>query len=55
VARLASLDLETTRLQRALAAAASVDAGALAASAASPADIPRLIDAARERAIAQAA
>jgi tRNA nucleotidyltransferase (CCA-adding enzyme) len=55
VARLASLDLETTRLQRALAAAASVDAGAVAASAASPADIPRLIDAARERAIAQAA
>ncbi len=55
VARLASVELDTTALQRALAAAASVDAGAVAASAASPADIPRLIDAARERAIAQAA
>jgi tRNA nucleotidyltransferase (CCA-adding enzyme) len=55
VARLASLDLDTKRVERALAAAAAVDAGAIAAKAPSPADIPRLVDQARERAIAQAA
>jgi tRNA nucleotidyltransferase (CCA-adding enzyme) len=55
VGRLASPGLETGRLERALGAASSVDAGAIASSAASPADIPRLIDEARERAIAQAA
>ena len=55
VARLASVDLDTRRLKRALAAATGVDAGAIAARASSPAEIPRLIDEARERAIAQAA
>jgi hypothetical protein len=55
VARLASLDLDTKRVERALAAAAAVDSGAIAARATSPAEIPRLIDEARERAIAQAA
>jgi tRNA nucleotidyltransferase (CCA-adding enzyme) len=55
VARLASLDLDTARLQRALEAASAVDAGTIAAKAPSPAEIPRLIDAARERAIAQSA
>ncbi len=53
-ARLAALDVDTQRLQRALEAAAAVDAGAVAAKAASPAEIPRLIDEARERAIARA-
>jgi tRNA nucleotidyltransferase (CCA-adding enzyme) len=55
VARLASLDLDTKRVERALAAAAAVDSGAIAARATSPAEIPRLIDEARERAIAKAA
>jgi len=55
VARLAALDVDIARLKRALAAAAAVDAGALAAKAASPAEIPRLVDEARERAISQAA
>ncbi len=54
VARLAALDVDTRRLRRALEAAAAVDAGAIAAKAPSPADIPRLIDEARERAISQA-
>ena len=53
-ARLAALDVDTGRLKRALEAAAAVDGGALAAKAASPAEIPRLIDEARSRAIAQA-
>ena len=55
VARLAALDVDTRRLERALAAAAAVDGGAIAAKAAAPAEIARLIDEARERAIAQAA
>lgn len=55
VARLACPALDTGRPERALAAAAAVDGGAIAAQAPSPADIPRLIDAARKRAIAQAA
>ena len=55
VARLASPGLETARPERALAAAAGVDAGAIAAKAGSPAEIPRLIDEARIRAIEQAA
>jgi tRNA nucleotidyltransferase (CCA-adding enzyme) len=55
VARLAALDVDTRRLERALAAAAVVDGGAIAAKAASPSEIARLIDEARERAIAQAA
>ena len=54
VARLAALDVDTRRLRQALAAAAAVDAGEVAARASSPAEIPRLIDAARERAISQA-
>jgi tRNA nucleotidyltransferase (CCA-adding enzyme) len=53
-ARLAAHDVDTRRLERALAAAAAVDAGALAVKAASQAEIPGLIDRARERAIAQA-
>jgi tRNA nucleotidyltransferase (CCA-adding enzyme) len=53
-ARLAAHDVDTHRLERALAAAAAVDAGALAVKAASQAEIPGLIDRARERAIAQA-
>jgi tRNA nucleotidyltransferase (CCA-adding enzyme) len=53
-ARLAALDVDTQRLKRALAAAAAVDAGAVAAKAGAPAEIPRLIDEARERAISQA-
>src|SRR5918999_5837567 len=55
VARLASPGFDTTRLERALAAAVAVDAGAIAARAASPAEIPRLVDEARIRAIEQAA
>jgi tRNA nucleotidyltransferase (CCA-adding enzyme) len=54
VARFASLDLDTKRVERALAAATAVDAGAIAANAPSPAEIPRLINEARERAIARA-
>jgi tRNA nucleotidyltransferase (CCA-adding enzyme) len=53
-ARLAALDVDTQGLRQALAAAAAVDAGALAAQAGSPAEIPRLIDEARVRAISQA-
>ena len=55
VARLASPGLETARLERALKAAGAVDAGAIAAKASSPAEIARLVDAARARAIEQAA
>jgi tRNA nucleotidyltransferase (CCA-adding enzyme) len=55
VAGLASPGLETARLERALAAAAAVDAGAIAAKAGSPAEIPHLIDEARIRAIELAA
>jgi tRNA nucleotidyltransferase (CCA-adding enzyme) len=55
VARLASPGLDTAKVQRALGAAASVDAGAIAAEAPSPAEIPSLIDQARERAIARSA
>jgi tRNA nucleotidyltransferase (CCA-adding enzyme) len=53
-ARLAALDVDTRRLERALAAAAAVDAGAIAAKAGAPAEIARLVDEARERAISQA-
>ncbi len=42
------------RVARALAAAAGLDAGAIAAAAASSAEIPRRLDAARERAIGEA-
>jgi tRNA nucleotidyltransferase (CCA-adding enzyme) len=54
VARLASPGLETVRLERALQAASAVDAGAVAAQAASPAEIARLVDEARVRAIERA-
>ena len=46
--------VDATRLERALEAAASIDAGAIAASAPSPQDIPRLIDESRLQAIARA-
>ncbi len=55
VARLGSPGFDTARLERAAAAAAAVDAGAIAAQAGSPAEIPALIDEARRRAIEQAA
>jgi len=54
VARLASPGLEVTRLERALQAASAVDGGAIAAQAASPTDIARLVEEARVRAIARA-
>jgi tRNA nucleotidyltransferase (CCA-adding enzyme) len=50
-ARLAEPGVDTARAQRALKAAAGVDAGAIAAKAASPAEIPRLLDRARVDAI----
>ena len=53
VARLAAHGVDLTRLERARAAAAAVDAGAIAARA-SPADIARLVDEARLKAIAAA-
>jgi tRNA nucleotidyltransferase (CCA-adding enzyme) len=46
-ARLAEPGLDTARLQRALAAASAVDAGAIAAKAASSREIGRLVDEAR--------
>jgi tRNA nucleotidyltransferase (CCA-adding enzyme) len=46
--------VDTSRLEQALAAAAKVDAGPVAAKAPSPQDIPRLIDEARIHAIARA-
>jgi tRNA nucleotidyltransferase (CCA-adding enzyme) len=52
VARLAAPGLDTGGLERALAAASAVDAGAIAAAAPTAADIPRLVDEARSRAIA---
>ena len=53
VARLAAHGIDFTRLERARAAAAAVDAGAIA-SKASGADIARLVDEARLKAIGQA-
>src|SRR5882672_5510291 len=46
--------IDTLRLERAFAAAAAVDAGAIAAKASSPQEIARLIDQARADAIARA-
>ncbi|HYY60549.1 MAG TPA: multifunctional CCA tRNA nucleotidyl transferase/2'3'-cyclic phosphodiesterase/2'nucleotidase/phosphatase [Burkholderiales bacterium] len=46
--------VDTTRLEHAYTAAAAVDAGAIAAAAPSPADIPRLIDERRIEVIARA-
>ena len=54
VARLASPGLETARIERAAAAAAAVDAGAIAGKARSPGEIAHLVDEARVRAIEQA-
>jgi tRNA nucleotidyltransferase (CCA-adding enzyme) len=54
VARLGSPGLDTANLERAGAAAAGVDAGAIAAQAGSAAEIAALIDEARRRAIEQA-
>ncbi len=53
-ARLAAPGLDVARVERALAAAAAVDAGAIAASAPSARAIPKMIDEARTRAIAEA-
>jgi tRNA nucleotidyltransferase (CCA-adding enzyme) len=50
-ARLAEPGIDTARIERALRAAAAVDAGAIAAQAASPAEIPKLVDRARAEAI----
>jgi tRNA nucleotidyltransferase (CCA-adding enzyme) len=50
-ARLAEPGLDTARLRRALQAAGAVDAGAIAAQAASPSEIGKLVDEARLRAI----
>jgi tRNA nucleotidyltransferase (CCA-adding enzyme) len=54
VARLAGADIDTARIERALRAAAAVDAGAIAAKAGSPPEIARLVDEARVKAIGQA-
>ena len=54
VARRDTPIVDTTRLERAHAAAAAVDAGAIAAAAPTPADIARLIDERRIEAIARA-
>jgi tRNA nucleotidyltransferase (CCA-adding enzyme) len=54
VARLAEPDIDTARIERALRAAAAVDAGAIAAQANAASEIPKLIDEARMKAIGQA-
>ena len=54
VVRIAQPGFDTTKIERALAAAAAVDAGAVARRAPAPAAIPALIDQAREQAIAAA-
>ena len=54
-ARLAGLQPDTSRIESALRAAAAVDAGAIAARAKLPGEIPKLLDEARLRAIAGAA
>ncbi|HEV3011021.1 MAG TPA: multifunctional CCA tRNA nucleotidyl transferase/2'3'-cyclic phosphodiesterase/2'nucleotidase/phosphatase [Burkholderiales bacterium] len=50
-ARLAEPGIDTARIERALRAAAAVDAGAIAAKAASPSEIAKLVDEARLTAI----
>jgi tRNA nucleotidyltransferase (CCA-adding enzyme) len=52
VARIEQPGFDATKIERALAAAAAVDAGAVARAAPTPAEIPALIDQAREQAIA---
>jgi len=54
VARSADTGIDAPRIERALRAAASVDAGAIAAKAAAPAEIPKLLDQARLKAIGEA-
>ncbi len=54
VAQLAEPGIDRARVERALRAANSVDAGAIAAGAAAPAEIPKLLDQARLRAIGEA-
>jgi tRNA nucleotidyltransferase (CCA-adding enzyme) len=54
VAKLAEPGIDLSRIQRALDAAAAVDAGAIAAQAGSQSEIPALVDAARVRAITRA-
>jgi len=54
VARSADTGIDAPRIERALRAAASVDAGAIAAKAAAPAEIPQLLDQARLKAIGEA-
>jgi hypothetical protein len=51
VARLAEPGIDGARLERALQAASAVNAGAIAAKAASPAEIGKLVDEARVSAI----
>jgi tRNA nucleotidyltransferase (CCA-adding enzyme) len=51
-AKLARPGLQTEAIEKALAAALAVDAGAIARGAAAPAEIPALLDKAREQAIA---
>jgi tRNA nucleotidyltransferase (CCA-adding enzyme) len=53
-ARLAQSGFDALKIERALEAAAAVDAGAIARRAAAPAEIPALLDRAREQAIATA-
>ena len=54
VAGLADPAVDVARLERALEAAAAVDAGGIAAEAGSQSEIPTLVDAARVQAIARA-
>ena len=54
VARIERPGFDGTKIERALAAAAEVDAGAVARQASAPAAIPALVDKAREQAIAAA-
>jgi tRNA nucleotidyltransferase (CCA-adding enzyme) len=51
-ARLAQSGFDSQKIDRALKAAAAVDAGAIASRASAPAEIPALLDKAREQAIA---
>jgi tRNA nucleotidyltransferase (CCA-adding enzyme) len=53
VAQLAEPGIDKARIERALRAAASVDAGAIAAKAAAPGEIPKLLDQARVSAIGE--
>ena len=54
VVRLARPDLDTKPIERALRAATAVDAGAIAAKAGAPSEIPKLLDQARVKAIGEA-